>query len=76
VYTYSRRRSSISPLIILAPAVLILLIAAVQMVRGLPAVAASVTVPSTTTIGELKQLQLPTSGSTSVSVVGLGQVGS
>ena len=76
MYTYSRRSSSISPLIIVVPALLVLIIAVGQMLRGLPAVAASVTIPSTTTIGELKQLQLPTAGSTSVSVVGLGQVGS
>jgi D-alanyl-D-alanine carboxypeptidase (penicillin-binding protein 5/6) len=75
VYTYSRR-SSISPLYILFPALLVVVIAVIQIARGLPAVDASITVAATTTIGEPRQLQLPTSGSTSVAVAGLGQLGS
>jgi D-alanyl-D-alanine carboxypeptidase (penicillin-binding protein 5/6) len=73
---YPRRRSSISPLFIALPIVLVLLIAAFQIVRGLPGIQASVTVAPTTTLGEARQLQLPAAGSTSVAVAGLGLLGS
>ncbi len=73
MYTYSyRRRSAVSPLFLLVPALLFVLLALFQMVRGLPAVAATTTLPATTVLGDARQLPLPTGGSSSVVVAGLG----
>ncbi|MPZ48697.1 MAG: hypothetical protein GEU75_05185 [Dehalococcoidia bacterium] len=73
-YDY-RRRSTISPLVFIVPLFLILGLGAVQMLRGLPAVSATTTFPSTSIIGEPHQLPLPSTGASMIAVDGLGVLG-
>jgi D-alanyl-D-alanine carboxypeptidase (penicillin-binding protein 5/6) len=76
VDTYGPRRGgSISPLVLLVPILLILILAVVQMTRGLPAIAATTEFPATTVLGEPRQLPLPASGAALLSVEGLGTLG-
>jgi D-alanyl-D-alanine carboxypeptidase (penicillin-binding protein 5/6) len=74
VYTYSRQRSSISPLLVIGPVAVLVILAAAQLLRGVPTVPATVTFPETTPLGERLQVQLPAGGSSAVSVAGLGQL--
>jgi len=76
VYTYDTRRPAISPLFLVLPAVLVFALVVVQVLRGLPAIQAETTLPPATTIGQPKQLQLPSSGASAVAVAGLGTLGS
>ena len=75
MYTYTRR-SSISPLFLLVPAVLFVALAAFQTLRGLPEIEATTILPSTSVLGAAQQAPLPAGGSSAVSVAGLGILGS
>jgi D-alanyl-D-alanine carboxypeptidase (penicillin-binding protein 5/6) len=72
VYTYSRRRQGISPLFLLVPVILLVVAAAFQMLRGVPALEATTTLPAVTVIGESRPLPLPSGGASTVAVAGLG----
>jgi D-alanyl-D-alanine carboxypeptidase (penicillin-binding protein 5/6) len=75
VYPY-QRRSTISPLFIAVPAVLLILLAIVQTVRALPAIEATTTVAPQAVIGTSSPLPLPVTGASVVSVTGLGTLAS
>ena len=72
MYTYSRRRSSFNPLLLAAPVAILVALVAFQMLRGLPALAAETTLAPSATLGEARQLILPSAGASGVSVAGLG----
>ncbi|HXH22338.1 MAG TPA: D-alanyl-D-alanine carboxypeptidase [Dehalococcoidia bacterium] len=71
MYSYERR-SSISPLFIAVPAVILLFLGVFQSVRGLPAIEATTTLAPQATVGSVSPLPLPATGASIVSVTGLG----
>jgi D-alanyl-D-alanine carboxypeptidase (penicillin-binding protein 5/6) len=75
VYQY-QRRSTISPLFVAAPLVLLVFLGIFQGVRALPAIEATTTVAPQAVLGTAGPLPLPAGGASVVSVTGLGTLAS
>ena len=74
MYSTSRRSAS-GPAVLLGALLLLVLVVALQLLRGAPDLQAQVSLPNSLTLGEPRTLAMPAAGSTAVSVEGLGQIG-
>jgi serine-type D-Ala-D-Ala carboxypeptidase (penicillin-binding protein 5/6) len=75
VYDYGRRRANYGPLI-LGILLVLFIVAAVQLLRGVPDPSYSVTFPASSPLGDPLQPALPQDGSSVIAVSGLGVLGS
>jgi D-alanyl-D-alanine carboxypeptidase (penicillin-binding protein 5/6) len=71
VYDYGRRPVTYAPLV-LGIASLFIVIAAFQLLRGVPEPAVTVTFPASSPIGEARQPRLPQAGASIIAVDGIG----
>jgi D-alanyl-D-alanine carboxypeptidase (penicillin-binding protein 5/6) len=76
MYTYSRRRESLSPLVLLIPLAMILALAGLQLLRRPPPLQITTTVQASVVLGQPAQPPLPVAGAALVAVSGLGTLGS
>jgi len=74
VYDYGRRPANYTPFVLGIISVIVV-VAAFQMLRGVPEPQVTVTFPATSPLGEPRQPKLPEDGSSIVAVDGLGVIG-